>query len=101
MITQAKEKVEISWREAISKAMEELKYYFEIKDKKVFLEKVEPISEWWIIMLSYHDEETETKDIPKYIGLNSFFINEKKQYINIYLDKNWNFLKLKKANAPE
>lgn len=101
MITQIKEKNEISWKEAILKAMEELKYYFEIKDKKVFLEKVEPNNEWWVIMLSYYDEEKENNFGIKNLKLNSLFVGEQKQYINIYLDKNGNFLKLKKANAPE
>ena len=55
---------EVSGKEAISKAIEELKYYFEIQDKKVFLEKV-PVEEF------YEDVNTvfcygDTKTIQEY-----------------------------------
>jgi hypothetical protein len=93
---------EVSGKEAISKAIEELKYYFEIQDKKVFLEKVEPTNNGWIIMLSYLEDETEREVLmDNIVKSNPFFATVSKQYVNIFLDTEGNFLKLKKANAPE
>ena len=94
----------ISWKDAIIRATEELKYYFDIKNSNVFLEKVEPTDKnGWIIMLSYLSDQSEKWEAPidHLLKANPLFSYSSKQYISIYLDMEGNFLKLKKANAPE